>query len=129
VIAIDTNVLARWVFRDDEAQYEVSARLLEQPCWAGWTVLLELGWLLGTVGKLDRRCIADVLESVLSIRSLTVDRPARFRWALGRFRERGDFAGLIHVADAQGVSAFVSFEKRLANHAGPDSPTRIERAH
>jgi predicted nucleic-acid-binding protein len=129
VIAIDTNVLARWVFRDDEAQYEVAARLLEQPCWAGWTVLLELGWLLGTVGNLDRGRIADVLESVLSIKSLTVDRPARLRWALTRYRARGDFADLIHIADAQGVSAFVSFEKRLASYAGPQSPTKVERAH
>ncbi len=128
MIAIDTNVLARWVFRDDEAQFEVAERLLGQPCWVGWTVLLELGWLLGTVGKLDRRRIADVLESVLLIRSLTVDRPDRLRWALTRFRERGDFADLIHIADAQGVSRFASFEKRLANDAGPECPTKIELA-
>lgn len=128
MIAIDTNVLVRWALRDDEAQFLVAERLLEQPCWVGWTVWLEFGWVLMSVAGLSRSAMADVLEAVCAIETLHFDRPERLHWAIARFREAGDYADLIHLAACADHSRFVSFEKRLARQAGGLCPIPVEFA-
>ena len=128
MIAIDTNVLARWALRDDDDQFRIAERILEQPCWVGWTVWLELAWLLKSIAGLGRAQVCEVLETIAAISTLRFDRPERFRWAIARYREAGDLADLMHVASTGDVSSFVSFEKRLARQAGAFSPVKIDVA-
>lgn len=128
MIAIDTNILARWALRDDETQFRVAEQVLGQPCWVGWTIWIELGWLLKSVAKLDRGQVCDVLEAIAAISTVHFDRPSRLRWAIARHREAGDLADLMHIASTGDVSAFLSFEKRLARQAGASSPVKIELA-
>lgn len=46
--AIDTNVLARFLLNDDPDQGEVARRIVEDGIFLPLTVVLELGWLLGS---------------------------------------------------------------------------------
>lgn len=125
MIGLDTNVIARWVLRDDEPQFLVAERQLSKPFWLSWTVVLELGWLLGSYAKLDRSQLSDVIETILALPDVNLDRPDNLRWALRQFRKGGDFADLIHIASTGPVSGFASFEKTLARKAGTDSPVRV----
>lgn len=128
MIAVDTNVLARWLLRDDEEQFAAAERILAGPIWLGWTVILELGWLLSSYAGLDRKQLCAVFETVLALPGVELDRRDRMLWVLERYRNTGDFADLIHIASAGHVAAFVSFERRLARHAGPDSPVPVKLA-
>lgn len=49
MIGLDTNILARYLLRDDEAQYQVAASLLKerQTYTAPPSVILELVWVRG----------------------------------------------------------------------------------
>lgn len=125
MIAVDTNVLARWVLRDDETQFKAAEELLSKPFWLSWTVVLELGWLLCSYAELKRGQISDVFEAILALPAIHLDRPANLRWALTRFRTSGDFGDLIHIASTGNVEAFVSFEKKLARNAGSQSPVKV----
>lgn len=128
MIAIDTNVLARWILLDDEKQVPIAQRLLSEPCWVSWTVLLELVWLLGSHGKLARTQIAEVLDALLSIPTLHFDRPGNLQWAIDRYRAGGDIADMLHIAGTGEVAAFVSFEKTLPNKAGGKAPVPVRLA-
>ena len=55
MIALDTNVLARWILRDDAEQAEIAESVLSGPCWVGATVFLELGWVLLNSAKIVSR--------------------------------------------------------------------------
>ncbi len=51
MIALDTNILARFLLNDSEAQAEMAEALLHgnTPCTAPMTVFLELVWVLGSL--------------------------------------------------------------------------------
>ena len=123
--AVDTNVLARWILCDDEAQYERALRILSQPCQVSWTVLLELAWLLKSHAGLDRPKIAAILTALLDTPTLHFPRPDALIWAVERFARGADIADVIHIASASEASAFVTFDKRLVAKAGPDSPIPV----
>jgi predicted nucleic-acid-binding protein len=128
MIAIDTNILARWILLDDEVQSPIADRILDEPCWLGWTVLLELAWLLSSYGKLTRDQIADVLDALLAMPTIHCDRPANVQWAIERYRDGADIADMIHIASSGEVAAFMSFEEKLARKAGPDTPVPVTLA-
>jgi predicted nucleic-acid-binding protein len=128
VIALDTNVLARWILHDDEAQFLVAERFLFQPCWLSWTVLLELVWLLASHARLTRAQIADILDALTEMPTIHYDRPQNLRWAIERYRAGADIADMIHIASSWPVSAFASFEKTLARRAGPQPPIPVQLA-
>jgi predicted nucleic-acid-binding protein len=52
MIAVDTNILARLLLRDDEAQYLKAVHLFDdgRDYTAPPTVILELVWVLGSYG-------------------------------------------------------------------------------
>ena len=128
MIAVDTNILARWILLDDDGQLSIAKRLLAEPCWVSWTVLLELVWLLGSHGKLARAQIAEVLDVLLAMPTLHFDRPGNLQWAIDRYRRGGDIADMFHIASTGDVSAFLSFERTLPRKAGDKPPVSVELA-
>lgn len=127
--AIDTNILVRWITRDDPVQSPVADRILSDPVFVSLTVLVELAWTLG--GKpyrLGRAEVAAALKLVLNTRTITIQREDGVGWAIDRFAAGADIADMLHLVASSGVNCFISFEKRLIVLAGPDTPIPIERA-
>lgn len=124
--AVDTNILARFVLADDPRQAALAAGVLRDPCYIADTVLLETAWLLSSRFALGRDVLAATLRDLIDLPNVTVSDLAGLRWAIERFAQGADFADMLHVHAARGTDAFVSFEKRLARLAGPDSPVVIE---
>ena len=126
--AIDTNILVRWITRDDPVQSPVADRILSDPVFVTLTVLVELAWTLG--GKpyrFGRAEVAAALRLVLATRTITVQREDGLDWAIARFAAGADIADMLHLVASRGADGFVSFERRLADLAGPDTPIAIER--
>lgn len=120
MIALDTNVLARWILRDDAEQAEIAESVLSGPCWVGATVFLELGWVLLNSAKLSRAAVFGSLTVLLDMPSLQIERSTDLRWALGRFESGGDFSDMIHLATIAEVDEFATFDRKLARLAGAD---------
>ena len=120
MIALDTNVLARWILRDDAEQAEIAEGVLSGPCWVGATVFLELGWVLLNSAKLSRAAVFGSLTVLLDMPSLQIERSTDLRRALGRFETGGDFADMIHLATIAEVDEFATFDRKLARLAGAD---------
>jgi predicted nucleic-acid-binding protein len=99
LIGLDTNVLIRYIVRDDRRQAEAATRLIESQCTPedpgliNPIVLCELVWVLIRGYGYDRRMVAGVVRRILSVRELRVD-DAESAWRAVRLYEQGkaDFA-------------------------------------
>jgi len=123
VIALDTNVLVRYLVRDDARQTAAATRLIEGECTAeepgvvSQIVLAELVWVLDRGYGYGRGDVQKVLRGILSTESLAVERPEMVWRALNEFEDTGvDFADcLIGLAGREeGAAATWTFDRKAA---------------
>ena len=82
--ALDTNVLVRFLVKDDPAQAEIIYRKLKQAEIDGEVffvpllVVLEMIWVLDSVYKIPRQEMVDSLEALLRMPVLKVGIPGRY---------------------------------------------------
>lgn len=124
--SVDTNVLARYVMRDDEAQARVADATLSEPCFISDTVFLETAWLLSSRYRLTRAVLAATLADLLQLPAVTVSDPDRIGWAIERFAAGADFADMMHIVASDGADSFVTFERDMVHLAGSESPIPVE---
>jgi predicted nucleic-acid-binding protein len=126
VRAADTNILARFILRDDEAQLAQAMLVMREPVWITMSVLLELGWVLGKRLAMDRAVVAEALVTILSLETVTTSDTPGLLWAAQRFREGADWADMVHLVSSKGgVQSFVTFDRRLFRSAGSDAPVPV----
>ena len=126
MIALDTNILARFVMGDDPAQFAAARHLVEglseaAPGFLGREVLIGLVWLLGSVYRLPRGVIGDVIEGFLHASTLVVEADEDVVVALETYRtSQADFADLmIRAASVRaGCATLYSFDRKLARLEG-----------
>jgi predicted nucleic-acid-binding protein len=122
MIGVDTNVLVRYVTRDEPRQAAEAERLLrrctaEDPAFVNDMVLCEVAWVLAAAYRYGRGAIADVIEAVLRTPSLRVVDPQRCWSALARFREgRADYADCLtgFVNRSYGCRTTATFDRDAA---------------
>jgi predicted nucleic-acid-binding protein len=124
--AIDTNILARFLVRDDAAQMAVAARILGEGVFVSTTVLLETAWLLTSRYRYSRQQAAAALTTILDIDGIMTAEEGAMRWAFARFGEGADCADMLHLVTSQRADRFCTFDKDLARAAGDDAPIRVE---
>lgn len=118
MIALDTNILARYLLKDDAQQFAIAERILngQEKCTAPATVMLELVWVLEST-DLNRDTIAHGLRALIGLPSFNPhDMTALYR-ALGWYEEGMDFGDAIHLALSAGDDKFVTFDERFAKRA------------
>jgi predicted nucleic-acid-binding protein len=132
--ALDTNVLVRYVVRDDTAQLGAARRLIERLVAQGAslfvpvTVALELEWVLRASFGYAKDDVLRVLSSLLSAAELTFESERALEVALQLYREgSADFADCLHIALATqaGEQPLWTFDKGAAKVSGARlMPTR-----
>lgn len=118
MIAVDTNVLARYLLKDDVEQAEFSARLLagRELIDIPLSVWLELVWVLQSndCGKPE---IVKGLRHVIGLPSVRPRALDVFLTALGWYEEGMDFGDALHLAMSAGNERFASFDKAMKKTA------------
>jgi predicted nucleic-acid-binding protein len=126
MIGLDTNVLVRYLVRDDTAQFTAAEEVIDSaagagtPLFIGTIVLAETVWVLESLYHHGRDAVADVLDQLLMIETLVIERRDDVRQALALYREgKGDLAdyllGAIHAA--HGCDHTVTFDRALRDSA------------
>lgn len=127
MIALDTNVLIRYLTNDEPAQAEKARACIERairegtPVFIGVVVLCELAWVLRSSYKFPKQEIVSVLAAILSCRDFAIESRGRIRAALDAYRNgRGDFSDYLigFVARDAGAAETVTFDRRLAGDPG-----------
>jgi predicted nucleic-acid-binding protein len=125
--ALDTNVLIRYVVRDDEAQLAAARRLIRKAVSEGQTlfvpvtVALEFEWVLRSSFGYPRDEVLDILSTLLSAAELTFESERALEVALHLYRDgSADFADCLHIALAAQARELPlwTFDKRAGKVSG-----------
>jgi predicted nucleic-acid-binding protein len=128
VIALDTNVLARFYCEDPSDPEAVRQRpaarrvLLDGgPLFVPLTVVLELEWVMRGFYALPREAFCAAADHLLGMPHVTVDRWQTVKDAIELHRAGYDFADALHLAASSQCERFLTFDDRgLARRARRD---------
>ena len=118
MLAIDTNVIVRYLTGDHPEQ-SLQARVLidHHDVFVGTTVLLETEWVLRSAYGYRPSQVGEALRAFAGLPRVSLEDPVLAATALAWMAKGMDFADALHLAKAEGCTAFVSFDRRLAKTA------------
>ena len=118
MIAVDTNVLARFLVRDDAKQAARAASLIRgDEIWASKTVLLETEWVLRSLYGFSTETVARALRRLAGLQTVFLEDELAVAKALDWSSEGLDFADALHLASAGNAKRFATFDRKLAKQA------------
>ena len=119
MIALDTNLLARLLLRDDKKQHARVVQLLasKQDFTAPVTAMLELVWVL-EVNGCSTDDIVRGLNLLLGLPNFKPQQADALRQALLGYAQGLDFADALHLALSHGSQELATFDKAFARKAG-----------
>ncbi|WP_137157903.1 type II toxin-antitoxin system VapC family toxin [Rhizobium sp. FKL33] len=128
---VDTNVLVRYLARDDSEQWEVAAKIFSQgDVLLLSTVLLETEWVLRKVLKLDKASTLNLLRRLAMLSTVAIEESERFQWALELSENGLDFADAFHLASMRSGGTFITFDRAFARAAQKSqNSVSVELAH
>jgi predicted nucleic-acid-binding protein len=124
MIGLDTNILIRYLTRDDEQQWQQAVHAIQQnqPCFITNIVLCEIVWVLrGTAYSFQKDEIINVLEAMLHSAAFEFENRSTVDQALQRYKQgKADFSDYLIGAIAQqaGCTETWSFDSKLKDEKG-----------
>lgn len=113
MIAVDTNVVIRFLVDDHPAEGERSRLLFEENrVYLAESVLLESEWVMRAVYGFSREEISTAIRSLLRLGNVTVDDRAAVFQVLDWFDEGFDFADALHFTRSAGLE-LKTFDKKF----------------
>ena len=118
MLAVDTNILVRYLVGDGGEQFARAVQILENnQILISLTVLLETEWVLRDAYEYDRDKVFAALRKVLGLPTVTIREESVARDAIDLAASGLDFADALHLAQSGECAAFVTFDKRLVRKA------------
>ncbi|MDE2661869.1 MAG: type II toxin-antitoxin system VapC family toxin [Gemmatimonadota bacterium] len=123
MIGLDTNILVRFVTRDDRELATAATRLIESRCTAetpGYVcvpVLVELVWVLRRGYRYEKTAVVKVVGKLLGAAELIVEDSETVRLALRDYESgTADFADYLigRCNHARGFAPTYTFDRRAA---------------
>ena len=127
MLGVDTNVLVRYLIRDDQSQYEKARRLIErevskgEPVLVSMLVLLETEWVLRSRYELAKAEIVTAVSALLDTADLVFEDEPSVEHAVYSWKDSAaDFADcLIEARNRRlGCRATATFDGRALKLAG-----------
>ena len=115
MITIDTNVIVRFLTRDDEVQYQKAYQVFvsSEQIFIPKTVILETEWVLRFSYKFPSDHIAIALTNLLGLENIVIENKELIIMALGWSKQGMDFADALHLSCSLHTQAFLSFDKKM----------------
>ncbi len=101
MIGLDTNVLVRYLTRDDESQYRATMKLLTRKTarfFVADLVLVETDWVLSSLYDWTRDEIAGAFARLLQVHNLQFEDEDRIRHSLAAMRRHADLSDELLIA-------------------------------
>lgn len=118
MVAVDTNILVRFLVKDDLAQFQRAEKLLQDhEIYIPDTVLLETEWVLRFAYNLSPDDILQGFLRLLGMEQVNVRDAFAVKQALDWFAQKMDFADAWHLALSQSCGRFATFDDKLVKRA------------
>jgi len=122
MIALDTNVLVRFLVQDDPVQSPIATRLIgklteDTPGFVSREVLVELVWVLERAYGHGREAVAEALDGLLASVELQIEEANDVASALDLYRRQGFGLGDLMIASAgrrAGAKCLLTFDRKAA---------------
>ncbi len=127
MIGIDTNVLVRYLVRDDEHQFQLAAHLIldciktSEPVQISLLVILETEWVLRSQYGFQKSEIAAAFTNLLETRETVYEDEESLEEALHNWKEsHADFADCLIVAKSHraGCRYLATFDAKAGKLPG-----------
>jgi predicted nucleic-acid-binding protein len=120
MMTIDTNIVVRYLIKDDEKQAKLAIELIKNNrCMLLKTVLLETVWVLSSKQgcALNRAEIVERLRHLLKLPTLVMEDINNVILALYWYELGMGFADALHLSSSLQSENFISFDKKMVNKA------------
>ena len=124
MIALDTNVLARFYVDDpsdpeSRRQREIARQVIERgsPVYVPLSVVLELEWVMRGFYDASPADFCDVVDHLLGMSHVTVERWEAIKDAADLHRKGLDFADALHWRCSGSCESLLSSDKRFVKVA------------
>ena len=115
MLAVDTNVIVRFLISDDSVQAERARAIFEgEAVLLLKTVLLETEWVLRRLYRLNPRRIGEAFMAMIALPAVQCEDLNAVTKAIGWMRKGLDFAYALHLASASPAGRFATFDRTLA---------------
>jgi predicted nucleic-acid-binding protein len=129
IVAIDTNVLVRFLVKDDPQQCAAAKDLFARhDCFIPESVLLESEWVMRAVYGAEPRAIAKGYRALLCMGNVLFPDAEILRRVLDWFEDGFDFGDALHLARSESYpmrNFDASFVKRAVAHGYQAAPPSI----
>lgn len=124
--AIDTNIIVRFLTRDDKDQAKKARAIIgDGDLFIATSVMLESEWVLRSAYGFSSSEITSALRSVAGLPGIILEDAPLLAQALEWTDLGMDFADALHLARASDCDAFFTFDKRLAKAAALVGDTKV----
>ncbi|MFZ1029161.1 MAG: type II toxin-antitoxin system VapC family toxin [Limnoraphis robusta] len=119
---LDTNVIVRFLVRDDEQQWKIANQYINEalqanePCLINNIVLCEVVWVLRSRYKLSREKLINTLETILKANLFIFENREAVEWAIAQMKlGNADFSDYLitRINQTYGCSETASFDAKL----------------
>lgn len=118
MIAIDTNIIIRYLVDDHLEQTARSRQIIdEQDVFVSLTVIQEVEWVLRSIYRFRRPEVINAFLIFAGMPSITLEDSDLVARALDLFSHGMDFADALHLLKAQHCEKFVTFDRQMIKAA------------
>jgi predicted nucleic-acid-binding protein len=118
MVAADTNVIVRFLTRDDPRQAARAASLFStRLVWISKTVLLETAWVLQSLYVFTATEVNEALKGFGGLRNVRLEDPLQMAKAFEWTTLGIDFADAVHLASSAGTNRFLTFDRRFVRRS------------
>lgn len=132
MLAVDTNVVIRFLVDDDAAQHKRAVALFRKHrIWLSRTVLLESEWVLRSIFDFHASEIAHAFNGLIGLPNVVCDERLALSQAIEALAQGMDFADALHLQCASHAACdegFATFDARFIKRASrqwPDVKMRL----
>ena len=123
---VDTNILVRFLTRDDEDQFKKAMAIItRESVFVPDTVWLETEWVLRYAYGFDPPSVSKAFRDLLGLPQIHVENPNRLLLAIDWHGAGLDFADAIHLAGSQEADTFATFDQAFVRDAATLGRCRV----
>ena len=110
-IAVDTNIVVRFLTHDDDGQYQQAYAVFQSPrVYIPNTVFLETEWVLRYAYEYQPSDIIQAFTMLLGLFNVEAEEPSRIAIVLQWHQASLDFADALHLASSQHCDELYTFD-------------------
>ena len=118
MIAVDTNIIIRFLTHDDAKQYKKAFSIFNtQEVFISDTVILETEWVLRYAYNFTAEDICNALIKLFGLNNIHLSNPSFISQAIEWHKQGMDFSDALHLTQCQQYEKLYTFDKKFSSQA------------